>query len=939
MVFYISHSGTPHAGAQWHSGRYHWGTGEKWEGKDPTQSRNDIIGQVARLKAQGIKSSTDIARALGMTTTEYRAKYRIAYNEQQEADHTSAYKLYEKGWSTTAIANKLGRPESTVRGWIKNGVVNKTDKATSIAKKLEATIPKDGAVDVGNGVELYLDSSAESLKTATQMLVEKGYTVQYLREKRTGQDPTKKTTVKLLCAPGVTLGGEDGLYNHRDRIQFITRKNDDTPEGETLGLRPPVSVKSSRVGIIYGDKDFEGGKGIDRDGLMFINPNAIDLRLPSGSGYAQVRIGVDGTHYLKGMAAYGNPKDFPKGVDILFNTNKKSGTPKMDVLKPMEKNLEGEIDKENPFKASYFQYDYTDPKTGKRKQSPINVIRKEGDWNDWSADLPAQFLSKQTTDLASRQLGLAYDRSRLEYDQLSHLTNPVVKKKMLNDFADQCDSAAVDLKAAAMPGQKTHVILPIPSLKDNEVFAPNYKNGTKVALIRYPHAGRFEIPILTVNNKNKEALSVITNKAIDAIGINHNTAEKLSGADFDGDFVSLIPNNNGEVKSAESLPGLKGFEPQERYALPKDIKKDDPRLMSEKYKQMAMGVVSNLITDMQIKGASTEDLERATRHSMVVIDAVKHKLDYKQSYKDNNIAQLKQKYQGQDNGRSGGAATLISRAGSPVEILERKPRSIRKGGSIDPETGEKIWENTGRTKAVPKKDKDGSIIRGEDGKPIGYDIVPVTMKVERMYLTKDARTLSSGTTMENIYASYSNHMKDLGNKSRKGVLKAGEFKVDPEAKKKYQKEVDHLMAQVKEAEMNAPLERQARVIANERTQSILKEHPEYRDDKDARVKVARKSYNHARAVIGITNKRVNINDAEWEAIQAHALSENRLNKVLKYADPDVIRKYATPKDNDKMPQWSINRAKELLNQGFTNAEVADALGISASTLLRNVKDA
>lgn len=78
--------------------------------------------------------------------------------------------------------------------------------------------------------------------------------------------------------------------------------------------------------------------------------------------------------------------------------------------------------------------------------------------------------------------------------------------------------------------------------------------------------------------------------------------------------------------------------------------------------QTEMGKISNLITDMTLKGATQDELARAVRHSMVVIDAEKHKLDYKQSEQDNGISALRKKYQGtvDENGRyHEGAATLI----------------------------------------------------------------------------------------------------------------------------------------------------------------------------------------------------------------------------------------------------------------------------------------
>ncbi len=54
--------------------------------------------------------------------------------------------------------------------------------------------------------------------------------------------------------------------------------------------------------------------------------------------------------------------------------------------------------------------------------------------------------------------------------------------------------------------------------------------------------------------------------APDAIGINPKVAQKLSGADFDGDAVIVIPNHNGLVKTSASLEGLKNFDPITAYS-------------------------------------------------------------------------------------------------------------------------------------------------------------------------------------------------------------------------------------------------------------------------------------------------------------------------------------------------------------------------------------
>ena len=928
---YLAHYGTPHVGTTPHSGRYKYGSGEKWRDKDPVTGRNSLLAQVARLREEGITNSTAIAEALGMTTTEYRARYSVAFNEEKQANISKANRLHDQGWSNVAIGKEMGVPESTVRGWLKPAAQARRDIALDIADKLEASIPKNGAIDIGAGTELYLGVSADKLKTSIKILEDKGYTVRYLKENQLTTGPGKKTTIKVLCAPGVDVKGEEGLYQHRDRITYLTKPLKDLEPGTSGAYHDPVSLDSKRVKVVYAEDEFGGSKGVQRDGVMLINPNAIDLRLPPGVHYAQVRILVDGDHYLKGMAMYGNPDDFPKGTDLAFCTNKHRGTPKMDVLKPAQTKMENGvsvIDKTNPFKGAVTeQPDYIDPVTGKKKHSPINILSKEGDWEEWSRNLPSQMLSKQSTELAQQQLGIALDRSRLEYDEIRHLTNPVVKKQLLKEFSDQCDSDAVALKAANMPRQKTHVILPINSLKDNEIFAPNYDNGEKVVLVRFPHAGTFEMPELVMNNRNKEGLKYITGEAKDAVGINHHVAQILSGADFDGDTVLVIPNNKGRIKTSKPLSGLKDFDPSERYALPKDIKSNDPRLISPKGKQMEMGKVSNLITDMTIKGADPQDIERAVRHSMVVIDSEKHKLDYKQSYKDNGIEQLKKKYQGvNDRGQAAGASTLISRAKSPVYISDRKPRSYKNGGPIDPVTGEKMWEPSGKTRSKAIRDSKGNIVR--------WETVPSETKSTRLAEAKSAFELSSGTAMEAVYARFSNSMKTLANNARKEYLATEDFKVDPVAKKKYAANVSKMVAQLNEAKKNAPLQRQALLIANERVTTIKKDHPEY--DSDDIKKISNRELKRARERLGIESHPVQITDEDWEAIQAHAVSANRLSQILQYADSERVRELATPRNHNKLPAWSVARAQALLAQGLTNKEVADALGISESTLSHNL---
>lgn len=537
-----------------------------------------------------------------------------------------------------------------------------------------------------------------------------------------------------------------------------------------------------------------------------------------------------------------------------------------------------------------------------------NKRAEEGDWGEWSDHLPSQFLSKQSMTLINKQLGLATADKVAEYDEICALTNPTVKKTLLKSFADDCDSAAVHLQAAALPRQKYQVILPLTTIKDTEVYAPNYKNGEQVALIRYPHGGTFEIPVLTVNNKQPEGKKVLGNTPKDAIGINSKVAERLSGADFDGDTVMVIPTG-GKIKitSTHPLKGLEGFDPKEKYG---------PDSTTQPYKRMKntqteMGKVSNLITDMTLKGATEDELARAVRHSMVVIDAEKHNLDYKRSEQDNGIASLKKKYQGrvEDGKYKEGAATLISRAKSEVSVPKRKGSpTINEDGSLSYKTADDLTyvdKKTGKTKTR-------------------------TQASTQMAEAKDARTLSSGTPQEEAYASYANKMKSLANQARKEMVSTGKIPYSASAKAAYQNEVDSLNAKLNVALKNAPRERQAQVIANATVTAKKQANP---DMTNAEIKKAnQQALTAARKQVGAERKPVVITDREWEAIQAGAISESKLTQILNNADIDSLRQRATPRATTTLSTAKQNKIASMSASGYSTSEIAEALGISTSTV-------
>lgn len=885
-----------HYGILRKSGRYPWGSG-----KDPYQRSLDFQGLVKGLESKGM-SESEIARGLGMTTTELRATKSIAKRERQAVEIAMVRKLDAKNMSQAAIANRLGISSSTVRNYLKEDAGRTASKIEGTADILKREVDKHKYIDIGAGTEVTLGTTATSLKLAASTLEAQGYKVEDIKIRQLGTD--KYTTTRVLVAPGTE---KREVVQNLDKIHVVGVRTD--PAGNKLSLKPPAPLDSKRVMVRYSEQG-----GADMDGVIEIRRGLKDLNLGK-SNYAQVRISVDGTHYLKGMAIYAD--DLPAGKDIRFNTNKSKSVPMISdgdsVLKRMK------TDPDNPFGATIRrQMEYLD-KDGKKKLSPVNIVNEEGSWGDWSKTLSAQFLSKQNLSFAKQQLDITTAEKKDKFETIMSLTNPVLRKRALQEFADSCDSDATRLRAASVPNQAYQVILPVKTLKPTEVYAPNYKNGTQVALVRYPHGGTFEIPILTVNNGHKQARRSIGEMAADAIGIHPKVAQRLSGADFDGDTALVIPvTPKSRIRSTSPLKGLEGFDPSAAYPGYPGMK-----VMSEITKQREMGKISNLITDMTIKGATEAELARAVRHSMVVIDAAKHKLDYKTSAADNGIDSLKKKYQD-----GGGVSTLISRAASEVDIPKRKLRSAAKGGPIDPLTGRKVYEDTGETYTVVKEFKT---------KAPRVETVLRTQKVSRMELVDDARKLSSGTPMEELYAGYANNMKTLANRARREIVDTPALKRDPLAAKEYSDEVASLKEKVRTALTNAPRERQAQLVAGGVVKAKVDENPSI--TKEERTRLESQALKAARARTGASRKEVqfDITDNEWKAIMNGAVSNAMMESIARYADPARLNELSMPKDKPVLSTSVIARARAMARNGATTSEIAEMLGISTSSVREAVR--
>lgn len=914
-----------HYGILRKSGRYPWGSGANKLQRSKTFL--DIVDH--HMKVDGM-SEAQIAKAYDksdegypLKTQDIRALRSRAGAEVKRDQIRTATKWREKGMGTSEIGRRMGVNESTVRSLLEPGRLERLDILQSTADMLKREVEEKEYLDVGAHAEksLEIGISPDKFKTSLSLLKEEGYNVHNVPVRTAGTGETIKYLI--LTKPGVT---QKDAFTNRDKIRQIAEKSDDRGRTWTdLNIQPPIHIDPKRVGVRYKE---EGGA--DADGVIYVRPGVKDTNMGK-SNYAQVRIAVGGTHYLKGMAIYKD--DLPKGIDLQFNTNKSDTGNKLDALKPLKKDKEtGEVDQNNPFGAVIKKGGQILDKDGK-VSSAMNLINEEGDWDTWSNNISRQVLSKQSPDLAKSQLDLTYERRREEYDKIKSLTNPQVKKKLLETFADGTDSSAVHLKAASMPSQATKVLLPSNHVKPHEVFAPTFENGERIALVRFPHAGTFEIPELTVNNKSREIRKMFggTANVPDAIVIHPKVAEHLSGADFDGDHVIAIPNRRGAIAKQPPLEGLKDFDPQ-KYAVPRGpvTKKfpDGTPSMTPQQKGYEMGNVTNLIADMTVKGANNDELARAVRHSMVVIDAEKHNLDYKASYRDHAIADLKRTYQGvTPKGGLRGASTLITRATAQEHVDKRKaasagPGVVRYGKStIDVATGKKVYEKTGELKP------DGTL---------------ATQKSKRLAETPDARTLLSDqpARIEHVYADHSNRLKSLANEARRELVTTENIPRNKSAAKEYANEVASLDAKLRIAEKNAPLERQAQVVAGSIYSQIKRANPDMEKDEERKIKgqaLAEARIRTGSAKVRLGSEESPITDREWQAIQAGAISNHKLERILNNADLDKIRERATPREKPVMTDATTARAKQMLATGYTLDEVSQHLGIALSTLKSGVE--
>lgn len=964
-------------GAPVGSGRFPLGSGD-----NPFQRDSGFASRLNEIKKEHPDwNNTQIAHEMNMSTGEFRAKITTNKEAKKIEDIGNVVALKQHGYSNREIGNKLGLSEGTVRNYLKpqdNALGKKT--VSSIALRLKDQVDAMGMLDIGAGVERELGVSDVTLDAAARLLKANGYSLFSDLTVPQATNPGAFTHLKVLAPPGMTkkdvFNNLEDIRSVADYDSYAVAAAEKHPgfERTRYGMYYPQSISSDRIAVNYGTEDHKGGTELD--GLIELRRGVEDISLGK-SNYAQVRIAVDDKYYLKGMAIYSD--DLPDGVDVRFNTKHPEGTPLSDVLKKFktkEENGKMVVDRDNVFGAAIKpeekggQRFYIGP-DGKEHLSAINIVNSEGDWLNWKKRLSSQFLAKQNLPLITQQLDITYQGKLNEFEDIMAITNPVIRQKYLQSFADDCDASAVHLKAAALPGQTSALLLPLPNIPEGQIYAPNYHTGDVVALVRHPHGGTFEIPVLKVNNEYKPGLDII-GQAPDAVGINMKAAAQLSGADFDGDTALVIPISRGgvgtKIKASPQLRDLNGFDTSQ-YEI---TNKESPLYLVDAAhgfrKQDQMGKISNLIMDMTLKGAVDEELARAVKHSMVIIDAEKHHLDWRQSAKDNKIKELYIKYQGK---AQGGASTLITKAKSPKDIPKRRTAytdadnpNIKNG--IDILTGQKAYKDTGESYHKPiyeyKRDENGIVLKDKNGHKIketmtikdpktGKDIQKAVIAgyeeketIKKQSITKmqyaletygDAGYLVSDyqTQQELAYANYANRVYALANRARKELSSITTAPYTKSAAENYKTEVESLNNKLDIALKNSPRERQAQLAANWVFKTKKQDNPNMSSEDEKKIKS--QALAEARIRYGAKKERIDVTDREWEAIQAGAISANKLKQILENTDMDKLRDKAMPKDyKNQVSETKATRIRQYLEKGYSPSAIADILGVTVSAVDR-----
>ena len=124
------------------------------------------------------------------------------------------------------------------------------------------------------------------------------------------------------------------------------------------------------------------------------------------------------------------------------------------------------------------------------------------------------------------------------------------------------------------------------------------------------------------------------------------------------------------------------------------------------------------------------------------------------------------------------------------------------------------------------------------------------------------------------------------------------------------------------------------VIANKRDKKEL--------TKEEIKKASQQALSKYRDELGSVARRdrsIKITDREWQAIQAGAISETKLKKILNNTDVDTLRERATPRSTTSPSTAQVARMKALNASNYTLEEIAKKMGYSTTTVSKILKGA
>ena len=292
-----------HYGIKRRSGRYPYGSGE-----EPYQHGSDFLSRVNEMKKAGFTYTDEngnvltgdkaIEKYFNLNSTEYRRQISWANYETRLHNISRAKSLRDDGLGSTAIGKIMGVNESTVRSYLNPDSENRLNQSMETVNMLREQVDAKGMIDVTAGVEKSIGVARTRLDTAIDYLQKaEGYEVY------TGGIPQinnkgQQTIQKVLCRPGTE---HKEIYNYENVKTINDYESLDGGDTFQKKFTYPASLDSKRLMVRYADDvDSDGFRGIDKDGTIELRRGVKDLDL-GDSRYAQVRILVDGTHYLKGI--------------------------------------------------------------------------------------------------------------------------------------------------------------------------------------------------------------------------------------------------------------------------------------------------------------------------------------------------------------------------------------------------------------------------------------------------------------------------------------------------------------------------------------------------------------------------------------------------------------------------------------------------------------